>query len=93
MQLLRTCVPRVDVCKIFFEMQKVTLIGGNRNCSHAILEDVCAESLRDLQGRLVVIAVSSLAMCCVVSHLTSMFFQILHVIALKMFVICNLKLS
>ena len=92
MQLLRTCVPRVDVCKIS-EVQKLTLIEGNRNCSHAILEDVCAESLRDLQSRLVVIAVSSLAMCCVISHLTSMFFQILHVIALKMFIICNLKLS
>ena len=73
MQLLRTCVPRDDVCKIS-EVQKLTLIEGNRNCSHAILEDVCAERLRDLQSRLVVIAVSSLAMCCAISHLTSMFF-------------------
>ena len=68
MQPLRTCVPRVDVCKIS-EVSKLTLIEGNRNCSHAILEDVCAECLRGLQSRLVVIAVSSSAMCCVPFHI------------------------
>ena len=69
MQPLRTCVPRVDVCKIS-EVSKLTLIEGNRNCSHAILEDVCAECLRDLQSRLVVIAVLSLAMCVAMCHFT-----------------------